>query len=77
MNELKINNSFRNIPIIRGVIPVPSFASIFAFLFNSSLTTTMLPTLAAIKRKLKLNGNKNPFRRHQYHKLIFHLFYPF
>ena len=50
MNELKINNSFRNIPRIRGVYPSLSFASIFAFLFNSSFTISMWPFPEAMNK---------------------------
>ena len=50
MNELKINNSFRNIPSIRGVFPSLSFASIFAFLFNSSFTISMWPLSEAMNK---------------------------
>ena len=50
MNELKINNSFRNIPNIRGVYPVLDFASIFAFLFNSSFTISMWPWIEAMNK---------------------------
>ena len=50
MNESKINNSFRNIPRIRGVDPSVFFASIFAFLFNSSLTILMWPLEEAINK---------------------------
>ena len=50
MNELKINNSFRNIPRIRGVYPSLSFASIFAFLSNSSFTISMWPKREAMNK---------------------------
>ena len=43
MNELKINNSFRNIPNIRGVYRSSFDTSIFAFLFKNSFTTSMWP----------------------------------